>query len=265
LNLPPHIKKHALAGLHKSNITESQSILSPETCAKLREQVDDHFTANHDSVDNGPDYQRKLTRPELTAFLGADADTFWSRIPTSSQTRIFIRRYTPSTRPWIPFHTDSSFLTINVALNSPSEYTGGALLALALGRVVAIGGRTAGSVTQHDSTLLHGVTRMVTGTRYTLIVFVGTCHARVEELMFREGCEGERVALVELLEGTRVMEEVLGKERTEEVSDETRDCKYQSPLTPRPPRSSPWPRIYQHPPSTLPPSKPSASSTTRRI
>ena len=34
----------------------------------------------------------------------------------------------PSPRPWNPFHTDSSRLTINVALDPPGRYTGGTLL-----------------------------------------------------------------------------------------------------------------------------------------
>ena len=34
---------------------------------------------------------------------------------------IFVRRYTPNTRPWFPFHRDRSELTINVALRTTSS------------------------------------------------------------------------------------------------------------------------------------------------
>ena len=100
----------------------------------------------------------------------------------------------PSPRPWNPFHTDSSRLTINVALDPPGRYTGGTLLGcfdaqvvplprLCLGRSsgvsrvhlgciscasrVRISGastrqvrplpRGEGDATTHESTLLHGV------------------------------------------------------------------------------------------------------------
>ena len=103
----------------------------------------------------------------------------------------------PSPRPWNPFHTDSSRLTINVALDPPGRYTGGTLLGcfdaqvvplprLCLGRssgvsrvyLGCISGvspvylgcisaawtrqvrplpRGEGDATTHESTLLHGV------------------------------------------------------------------------------------------------------------
>jgi hypothetical protein len=61
-------------------------------------------------------------------------------------------------------------LTCNVALNADAEFIGGRLVAVFGGAVQYIH-REEGEVTVHASTLLHGVTRMVSGVRYSLIMF----------------------------------------------------------------------------------------------
>ena len=82
----------------------------------------------------------------------------------------FIRRYCAGTRPWIPFHTDAYEVTVNVALGSDDAFGGGALLGVYGGEVRAIC-REEGDATVHSSKLLHGVTAMARGVRYSLIVF----------------------------------------------------------------------------------------------
>lgn len=82
----------------------------------------------------------------------------------------FVRRYSLSTRPWIPFHPDRYELTINVALSADSNHKGGRLLGVFGGAVQPIE-RAEGEATVHNSSLLHGVTRMTSGTRYSLICF----------------------------------------------------------------------------------------------
>lgn len=82
----------------------------------------------------------------------------------------FVRRYSAGTRPWIPFHTDAYEVTVNVALGSDDAFGGGALLGVYGGEVRAIC-REEGDATVHSSKLLHGVTAMARGVRYSLIVF----------------------------------------------------------------------------------------------
>ena len=85
---------------------------------------------------------------------------------------IFVRRYTPNTRPWFPFHRDRSELTINVALADDKQHEGGRLICLLDGAVRRIE-RSEGMATVHPSSFMHAVSRMTSGVRYSLIIFMG--------------------------------------------------------------------------------------------
>jgi hypothetical protein len=85
----------------------------------------------------------------------------------------FIRRYSADTRPFNPFHQDRFRLTINVALSSDEDHGGGRLLGVYDGEVRAIE-REAGEATVHSSELVHAVTNMTHGVRYSLIIFIST-------------------------------------------------------------------------------------------
>ena len=91
---------------------------------------------------------------------------------TLAAVEIFVRRYAAGTRPWFPFHQDRAELTINVALSDDAEHGGGRLLCVYDGRVHRLM-RHEGTATVHRSTLLHGVSRMTSGVRYSLILFFG--------------------------------------------------------------------------------------------
>ena len=83
---------------------------------------------------------------------------------------LFVRRYSLETRPWIAFHPDAYELTLNVALSADADHSGGRLLAVCDGHVQSIT-RAEGEATVHSSKLLHAVSRMSGGTRYSLIAF----------------------------------------------------------------------------------------------
>mgnify|MGYP001973441987 CR=1 FL=1 len=85
---------------------------------------------------------------------------------------IFVRVYTPHTRPWFPFHKDRSELTVNIALSDDGNHKGGRLIAIYDGAVRAIE-RREGTATLHPSSLMHAVSRMTEGTRHALIIFFG--------------------------------------------------------------------------------------------
>lgn len=85
---------------------------------------------------------------------------------------IFVRRYTPDTRPWFPFHRDRSELTVNVALADDALHEGGRLICLLDGAVKCVE-RTEGMATVHPSSFMHAVSRMTSGARYSLIIFMG--------------------------------------------------------------------------------------------
>ena len=86
----------------------------------------------------------------------------------------FARRYCADTngqeQPLTSLHFDSAALTVNVALSADNAVDGGRLLGVYDGRVHNIE-RAEGDATVHSSALLHGVTRMRKGVRYSLILF----------------------------------------------------------------------------------------------
>lgn len=84
----------------------------------------------------------------------------------------FVRRYSRETRPWIGFHADRAAYTVNMALSSDARHEGGRLVGLVGGRLEVIE-RSEGEATVHASDLLHAVTCMDAGVRYSLIVFFG--------------------------------------------------------------------------------------------
>jgi len=87
---------------------------------------------------------------------------------------MFARRYSPDThsreQPLTSFHFDSAALTVNVSLTADSSFQGGRLLGVYGGAVQEIP-RGEGEATVHSSSLMHGVTMMRRGVRYSLIMF----------------------------------------------------------------------------------------------
>ena len=81
---------------------------------------------------------------------------------------LFLRRYTLEGRPWIAFHRDVSGVTLNVALSDDGAVTGGRLHAILGGRHRILT-REEGEVTGHSDDLMHAVSLMRAGVRYSLI------------------------------------------------------------------------------------------------
>ena len=178
-----------------AQLVRRPAALDAAACAALRAAIDtacEGDQASEDSVDGLREYQLRLSGAQLAAIIGdaasreltvelpraasmalAGANAKEADAPPPAALRpyqIFARRYSPLTRPWFTFHTDVAALTANVALCSSSAHQGGTLLALFEGAVHAIE-RDEGEATVHPSTLLHGVTRMQGGQRYSLLLF----------------------------------------------------------------------------------------------
>ena len=83
---------------------------------------------------------------------------------------IFLRRYTRETRPYIGFHCDKAAVTVNCACSDDDAHTGGRLVCVVDGMLQTIQ-RQEGAATVHPSSVLHAVTAMQSGTRYSLILF----------------------------------------------------------------------------------------------
>ena len=208
--------RHEWHSRHGDAMRTVRAALDSDQCATLRAAVDGAQMELVDSVDGLLEYQLNLTADTFEALVGQRTvntlhgiaqDCFHQLYrygPMDGVTReaardvgmctspalpeepheIFIRRYSPTTRPWFGFHFDRSSLTVNVALSADEDHTGGRLLALLEGRVQSFE-RAEGTATVHASTLLHAVSRMNSGSRYSLILFYRevcphACHELVE-------------------------------------------------------------------------------------
>ena len=158
--------------------------LSAEACARLRDAVDAGLhngeqCRGRDSVDHATEFQLNVTVAELAAIIGQDSvanlrlvaedfvESAWDE-----EAQVFVRRYSGDSRPWIPFHTDTARVTLNVSLSDEAAIDGGELMVLAEGRVVALK-REEGEATVHSSELMHAVARVSSAVRYSLIIFCG--------------------------------------------------------------------------------------------
>jgi hypothetical protein len=142
-------------------------------------------------VDRLREHVLYLNPSELEALIGVQAVTALLETPrrfcrasvtsTTSSEKFkfrlfdcFLRRYSPDTASGnqllTSFHADTAALTVNIALTSDVDVEGGRLLGAYDGAVRLIK-RSEGDATVHSSALLHGVTRMRAGTRYSMIMF----------------------------------------------------------------------------------------------
>lgn len=182
-------------------------VLDAAACARLRAAVDANGTASVDSVDRLREHVLYVRAPELRQMLGdAALDALLAlprrflqgtRPPPPPQTKegthrskrgrvprpppgsqhalfdCFLRRYSAAAdgdQLLTSFHMDTADVTVNVALTDDAQIEGGVLLGV-YGHGVHSIVRAEGDATVHSSSLLHGVTRMRAGTRYSMIMF----------------------------------------------------------------------------------------------
>ena len=68
---------------------------------------------------------------------------------------------------FINFHTDVSKRTMQLSVNSDTEYEGGRLVYATNGKLLTIP-RSAGTITVHQNDIVHGVSLLKSGVRYGL-------------------------------------------------------------------------------------------------
>lgn len=164
----------------EANVVRHVPLFTPVQCADLIEFARRHMTSVvPDSVDDRPEYQVDLDVGTLRSVVGADAVDRLLAEPTpelSTTTRsseapsIFLRLFTADTRDFLTFHTDISGTTVNVPLEPDGSADGGELLML-YGGQLRVAPRRQGAALIHDSHVVHGVSRMKAGERWSLIAF----------------------------------------------------------------------------------------------
>jgi len=176
------------------DVLSAKGAVGPEGCATLRRAVDARRSMYPDSVDRMPEHQLDISREELEAYIGKPTVAKLWQLPcrlaaqrasgllpvgssdfvppsnTPHHVEIFVRRYSRGTRPLLSFHRDACAVTVNVALSADQAHTGGRLLAIVDEAVQEIN-RQEGEVTVHTSDVLHAVTAVEAGLRYSLLLF----------------------------------------------------------------------------------------------
>ena len=83
---------------------------------------------------------------------------------------LFLRLYSQETRSLIPFHHDISDYTCVIALNDQSDFSGGDFIMLN-GDNLEKAAWKQGEALLHSGNLIHGVSKMNAGKRYSLVMF----------------------------------------------------------------------------------------------
>uniref|UniRef100_A0A7R9U5J9 Fe2OG dioxygenase domain-containing protein n=1 Tax=Pinguiococcus pyrenoidosus TaxID=172671 RepID=A0A7R9U5J9_9STRA len=153
-------------------------VLTAEECLKLRAWAEERMDPGlADSVDGAPEYQVDCDENTLGDLVGHDAvDRIcslaerWMGGQPADEIGIFVRKYAAGGRPYIPFHVDTTDVTVNICLSEPEEHAGGDLLVLAGKKLRSIE-RQMGSATCHVWYCCHGVQGVTSGERWSLLMF----------------------------------------------------------------------------------------------
>lgn len=151
-----------------SVITKKQSI-DNQKLQKLRDLADREYQntceAGYSMIDI-EDLKVTITRNRLCEVIGEGGVVELEALFGKDYSEIVIRRC-QAHRKFINFHTDVSRKTLQVSLNSDTEYEGGRLVFVTDGKLV-IPERLSGTVTIHHNDIVHGVSLLKSGVRYGL-------------------------------------------------------------------------------------------------
>jgi len=137
------------------------SALKCEDCKELMSMLNVQTTGE-------ADFRINLSKQELTAVVGLTAVNRLLAFFGDDVDEIKLRRV-EAHGLCVKFHVDSAQRTMQVPLNGEDEYEGGRLVYITARGLETVE-RPAGSVTIHDNTIAHGVTRMASGVRYGLFL-----------------------------------------------------------------------------------------------
>lgn len=152
-----------------------QASLSSDTLDRLKRHADFTYEErlSRREIEEEVDLQLTLKREELSSFIGSDALRDLDRLFGQRCDDIVLRRCNKIGH-YIDFHLDYSMKTMQVAVVDDSEYEGGRLAYVVKsendGVSIEIPRRKKGSITIHDNGVIHGVTTLIGGVRYGLLV-----------------------------------------------------------------------------------------------
>jgi len=113
------------------------------------------------------DFQLSISNAQLTQLLGSDKVQYLTTL-FGNQVDIIKFRRVKGDGQCINFHLDYSQQTMQIILNSGEEYSGGKVVYATIDRGLVVADRSLGSATIHDKSVVHGVTTLNHGLRYSL-------------------------------------------------------------------------------------------------
>ena len=142
-------------------------LLSAAQRAALRSKLD-----RGAAVDGALDFNELLTRREASSGLGATVYASLEALFVSHGGRVdaVALRRSAAVGQCIRFHADENFMTLQVCLND--DFDGGDLVYLADDCALVKPRRPAGSYTVHNDRVVHGVSTLVRGVRYALLLLM---------------------------------------------------------------------------------------------
>lgn len=139
------------------------NILDNDQCLKLINYIND---LDDDNITT--DKKLNVKDTELQKLIGKDTYEKLIKLYNGEHNSIYIRKVIGD-NSLIDLHKDYSTRTMKVALNNPSEYKGGDLLYFKNG-MINKPDQLKGSITIHNNDIIHGVTPITLGERYSLFI-----------------------------------------------------------------------------------------------
>jgi len=138
------------------------SLLTINDCRKLVEYIKQYD--NNEFID----FQLPITNLQLTQLLGSEKVNYLTK-KFDNQIDIIKFRRVKGNGQCINFHLDYSKQTMQISLNFEEEYIGGKVVyATTTMEGLLIPNRLPGSAVIHDNSIVHGVTTLHSGYRYSL-------------------------------------------------------------------------------------------------
>lgn len=153
------------------------NLLTSNQCLKIINYMDNYECVECDDgggcecgceCEKGDDHKLNITEVQLIELIGKRTFKKIMSLYSGTYTTIYIRKVLGN-NSLIEFHKDYSSRTMKIPLNDAHEYNGGDLIYLTDGKIHKPE-QLKGSVTIHNNDIIHGVTPIVNGTRYSLFI-----------------------------------------------------------------------------------------------
>ena len=149
-------------------IYHSKKAISQKQCLKLINHI------NHNDNNDLIDYKLNIDDNKLKELIGEKSYEEIIKLFDGEHNTIYIRKV-KGDNSMIDFHKDYSTKTLKIPLNKDSDYKGGDLIYLTNGKINKPEQKI-GSMTIHTNDIIHGVSPIISGIRYSLFVLYTPNH-----------------------------------------------------------------------------------------